>query len=33
VRLSRFARRSVLSAGVALLLQIALIILVSNHVP
>jgi hypothetical protein len=33
VRLSRFARRSVLAAGVALLLQIALIILVSSHVP
>ena len=33
VRLSRFARRSVLGAGVTLLLQIALIILVSSHVP
>jgi hypothetical protein len=32
-RLNRFARRSVLSAGAALLLQIALIILVSSHVP
>jgi hypothetical protein len=32
-RLSRFARRSVLAAGVAVLLQVALINLVSSHVP
>jgi hypothetical protein len=33
VRLSRFAKRPVSAAGVALLLQIAAIILFSSHVP